>query len=178
VLSTAPSALFTNTRLQQAGHEQEVQELKAKIRALEGRRESDAREIESLRTQIADANSFVQVKPKLLAKLSSLQQDLTSTQRKLADAEQLSMLNENRMLDAQEQLEMVMLDKEVAEERAEAAESELETLREKFASAEVELESARNGVATGAGVDPSIKNSLAYTQLEKHNERLKDALLK
>ena len=81
------------------------------------------------------------------------------------------MLNENRMLDAQEQLEMVMLDKEVAEERAEAAEAELEMLREKLASAEVELETAKIGIATGADVDPAIKNSLAYTQLEKHNER-------
>ena len=162
---------------QKAEYEAETQELKAKIRVLEAKRADDARNIEKLESQLTEANSFFSVKPKLIAKLTSLQQELTATKRALADAEQLSNLNENRMLDAQEQLEMAMLDKEVAEERAESAEEELETLRERLASAEVELEMAREGGAAG-GVDPNVKSSLAYTQLEKHNERLKEALIK
>lgn len=57
----------------------------------------------------------------------------------MADAEQLANLGETRGVDAQEQLEMAMLDKEVAEERAELAEQELEEVKEHLARVEVEL---------------------------------------
>lgn len=55
------------------------------------------------------------------------------------------------MLDAQEQLEMAMLDKEMAEERAETAEAELEELKERFAVAEVELKVLKEGGSMGDG---------------------------
>lgn len=42
-------------------------------------------------------------------------------------------------MDAQDQLEMAMLDKEMAEEKAEAAELELEELKEKLAVMQVEM---------------------------------------
>lgn len=71
-----------------------------------------------------------------------------------------------------------MLDKEVAEERAEIAESELEDLKERLAIAEVELEVIKEGGEDGEGGESNAKSSLAYIQLEKQNERLKDALLR
>ncbi|KAH8119806.1 dynactin [Phellopilus nigrolimitatus] len=163
----------------QAEADQETQELRAKIRVLEAKRSDDARVIEKLEAQLADVNHFVALRPKLQQKLAALQQEITSNRRALADSEQLQATNENRMLDAQEQLEMAMLDKEVAEERAEAAEMELQSLQEKFESLEVELESLNEGGATAGGeVEDSIKSSIAYNQLEKHNDRLKEALIR
>lgn len=73
------------------------------------------------------------------------QTELIEARRELADARQLSELAETRNLDALEQLEMAMLDREVAEERAEAAQSELEELKEKLAVVEVELEVIKEG---------------------------------
>lgn len=135
--------------------------------------------IEKLETQLADASHFVALRPKLQQKLASLQQEITGLRRSLADAEQLQSLNEGRLLDAQEQLEMAMLDKEMAEERAETAELELQTLQERMTSMEAELESLQNGGSIeNSDADPSVRPSLAYVQLEKHNERLKEALLK
>ena len=90
------------------------------------------RELEERR---AESQSFL---PKLQAKLRKLQDELTDANRMQVDAEQLSQLAENRLIDAQEHLEMVMLDKEVAEERAEIAEAELEEVKEKLAVATVE----------------------------------------
>ena len=90
------------------------------------------RELEERR---AETQSFL---PKLQAKLKKLQDEVTDANRIRTDAEQLSQLAENRLIDAQEQLEMVMLDKEVAEERAEMAEAELEEVKEKLAIATVE----------------------------------------
>jgi len=122
----------------------------------------------------------VALRPKLQAKLTSLQSDLTTTKRELADAKQLSALGDNRATDLQDQLEMAMLDKEMAEERAEIAEGELEEVKERLAVIEVEVEVLRNG---GGGPEDNekektAKSSMAYIQLEKQSERLKEALMR
>ena len=164
---------------QQDEMEQENQELKAKIRVLEAKRSDDTRVIEKLESQLSEVNHFVALRPKLQQKLANLQQELIANRRALADAEQVQSLSETRLLDAQEQLELAMLDKEVAEERAESAELELQSLQERVESLEVELESVREGRgADGGEVDDSVKSSLAYTQLEKHNDRLREALIR
>ena len=77
--------------------------------------------------------------------MNSLQTDLIATRRELADSQQLAQLAETRVIDAQEQLEMVMLDKEVAEERAELAETELEDVKERVAILEVENDVLKEG---------------------------------
>ncbi|KAF8971830.1 dynactin [Flammula alnicola] len=155
----------------------ELQELRAKIRVLEAKRADDSRHVRELETRLSEAESFVALRPKLQAKLSSLQTDLIATRRELADAQQLSQLAETRVIDAQEQLEMVMLDKEVAEERAELAEAELEDVKEKLAILEVEVDVLKEE-GREISENPVAKDSLAYIQLEKQNERLKEALIK
>ena len=118
------------------------------------------------------------LRPKLQAKLNSLQTELIATRRELADSQQLSQLSDNRIADWQEQLEMAMLDKEVAEERAEAAELEVEELQERLAVIEVELKVMRDGTGDEEGGENSVKQTLPYIQLEKQNERLKEALIR
>ncbi|THH01217.1 hypothetical protein EW026_g1444 [Hermanssonia centrifuga] len=154
----------------------ELQELRAKIRVLEAKRADDARHVRELETRLNEAESFVALRPKLQAKLNSLQTELISTKRELADAQQLSHLSDNRIVDSQEQLEMAMLDKEMAEERAEAAEADLEEVKERLAIVEVELQVLREGGDDGN--ENVVKQSLAYIQLEKQNERLKEALIR
>jgi dynactin 1 len=157
----------------------ELQELRAKVRVLEAKRADDARHVRELETRLSEAESFVALRPKLQAKLNSQQTELIATRRELADSKQLAELSEARVVDAQEQLEMAMLDKEVAEERAEIAESELDDLRERLAIAEVELEVMKEGgEEIDEGGESNAKSSLAYIQLEKQNERLKEALIR
>ncbi|KAI6012667.1 dynein associated protein-domain-containing protein [Pisolithus orientalis] len=156
----------------------ELQELRAKTRVLEARRADDARHIRELETRLSEAESFVAIRPKLQAKLNQLQTELIATRRELSDAQQLAQLSDNRGIDAHEQLEMAMLDKEVAEEKAELAQAELEETKERLARMEVELQVLKEGGAAGDDGDPNVKTSLAYIQLEKHNERLKEALIR
>jgi len=118
-----------------------------------------------------------------VAKLQSLQNDISTYKRDIADLKLEQATHEEKMLDQSEQLEMVMLDKEVAEERAEGAEADLEFEKEKRAEVEVELEVykkeremlSESGAEGAAGVF-NVKASMDYIQLEKQNERLKDAL--
>lgn len=175
----------------------ELQELRAKVRVLEAKRGDETRHIRELETRLNEAETFVALRPKLQAKLNSLQTELIETKRTLADAQQLSTLQDNRIVDSQEQQEMAMLDKEMAEERAEAAEAELEELKERLAIIEVELQVVREGggerhvpfapgffVLTATeeggegGGEGAVKQSLAYIQLEKQTERLKEALIR
>ncbi|PBK76520.1 dynactin [Armillaria solidipes] len=161
--------------------EQELHELRAKVRVLEAKRADDARHVRELETRLSEAESFVALRPKLQAKLNSLQTDLIASKRELADAQQLAQLAETRLLDGQELLEMAMLDKEVAEERAEMAESELEELKDRLSLAEVELEVYKEE-HEDASIDEESSNtgkdSVAYLHLEKQNERLKEALVR
>lgn len=145
---------------------------------METKRSDDARHVRELETRLSDAESFVALRPKLQAKLISLQTELIATKRELADTQQLSSLGDSRVVDAQEQLEMATLDKEMAEERAETAEAELEEVKEKLAVIEVEVDVLRSGGGGDDGTESVAKTSLAYIQLEKQNERLKDALIK
>ncbi|KAI0321262.1 dynein associated protein-domain-containing protein [Amylostereum chailletii] len=164
-----------------ANNDDELQELRAKIRVLEAHRADDARHTRELETQLSEAKSFAALGHKLQTMVAQKQTDLIATRRELADAQQLAELSETRLMDSQEQLEMATLDKEVAEERAEAAESELEELREKVATLEVELGVIKEGAEGGTGedgVESNVATSLAYIQLEKQNSRLKEALFR
>lgn len=154
----------------------EEQELRAKLRVMEARRADDVQRIRELETRLADAENFVALRPKLQAKLNNLQKDLLQTRRDLQDSKAELQLSESKQSEAAEQLEMAMLDKEVADEKAEAAEAELEAIKERLAIAEVELGVLKEGQEGGGGAQD--ETSLAYIQLKKHNERLKEALLR
>lgn len=108
-----------------------------------------------------------------------MQTELVETRRALADHEAQAQLMDARLVEANEQLEMAMLDKEVAEERAEAAEAEAEGLRERLDIVEVELNVIKEAAASDAADGSDFAHgSLAFLQLEKHNERLKEALIR
>jgi dynactin 1 len=144
-VSGTPNPSYVTTAEKSGLNDEELQELRVKIRVLEIKRADDARHVKELETKLSEAETFVALRPKLQAKLVQQQTELIEARRELADTKQLSELAEARNLDALEQLEMAMLDREVAEERAEAAQSELEELKEKLAVVEVELEVIKEG---------------------------------
>lgn len=78
---------------------------------------------------------------------------------------------------------MATLDREVAEERAEAAAAELAEAQEQLEVMRVEVGVLKEEQAMWSGNDPGPsseqpRTDLAFIQLEKHNERLKDALIR
>lgn len=136
---------------------------------------------------MTDAEAFVSFKPKLQAKLQTLQSEIATYKRELADMKVENEALEGRLQDQSEQLEMAMLDREVAEEKAEAAEADLEAEKELRSEREVELNVLKEqleGTPISPGGDGAAdeengaKSSLDYIQLEKQNERLKEALIR
>ncbi len=105
-----------------------------------------------------------------------------SFKRQAADHATMVATLEKKLEDQAEHLELMMLDKEVAEERAEVAEGELETEKEAKAELLVELEVWRkDGIdrQTGAISEGQTgRSEVAFRQLEKQNERLKEALVR
>ncbi|KAF8317347.1 hypothetical protein DL93DRAFT_2165610 [Clavulina sp. PMI_390] len=169
-------------------------ETRIKLRILETKRSEDAQRIRELEARLTEAEAFLSFKPKLQAKLQSLQAEIGSYKREVADMKVEYEALEGRLQDQSDQLEMAMMDKELAEEKAEAAELDLEAEKEARAEKEVELNvlkeklgneplspstvAGESDTVTGEGAEGGAKSSLDYIQLEKQNERLKEALIK
>ncbi|KAJ4492110.1 dynein associated protein-domain-containing protein [Lentinula edodes] len=165
----------------------QIHALLTKIRVLETNRTLDTLQIQSLESKLAESSSFLSLRPKLQAKLQSQQTELTSLKQEINELKAQVKVWEERKEVVEGELEMCMLDKEMAEERAEIAVGELEAVKERLAEVEVEVEVLREEkelweLENDGEIKPEGKqkdtNTLAYVQLEKQNERLKEALLR
>ncbi|WVQ72856.1 hypothetical protein IAR50_002417 [Cryptococcus sp. DSM 104548] len=159
----------------------ELEELRIKVRILETRKHEDAEKIQDLETRVGEADSLKTARGRLQAKFQEIQSALLAAQRSAKDLQAENGMLENRVAEAMDQLEMAALDREVAEEKAEAAESEVVKLGERVEELEMEVAILKEENAEYerpvSGVEGE-RTSLAFVQLEKHNERLKDALIR
>ncbi|KAK4685386.1 dynactin 1, partial [Tremellales sp. Uapishka_1] len=163
-------------------HKRELEELRIKIRILENRKVEDAEKIKTLEAKVGEADILRAARVKLQAKFQELQSSLVAAQRLSRDLQSENAHLETKAAEAVDQLEMATLDREVAEEKAEASDLELESLKEQIAELELEVavlkeENEEYDKPPTSGVEGE-RSSLAFVQLEKHNERLKEALIR
>lgn len=88
---------------------------------------------------------------------------------------------EGKYNDAIEALEMMTLDKEVAEEKSENLQQEVNVLKDRIEEISVDLDVLKKEADVMNRVpdrDGEEKTPLEVIQLERHNERLKDALMR
>jgi dynactin 1 len=160
----------------------EVEELTAKLRILEQKRIEDRRKIREYEASRDAESTLEKYKEKLQAKMTAMVDEIRSLKALLRESEtQLSALQASAGENA-EVLEMATLDREMAEERVEVLQLELDSLKERQEElvAEIELLKSENeefirGAGTGGGDGERNAGSL---QLERQNERLKDALVR
>jgi dynactin 1 len=129
------------------------------------------RELDRLKEE---AEAWAGQKPKLTAKILEQAADVKAlrAQAKALEAERDQ--SQARYDDLADQVEMATLDKEMAEEQKEMAQAGLEALQDRVAELQVELDVLREeGKVDGGDVD---RSSLDFVQLEKQNQRLKEAL--
>ncbi|KAF9180030.1 hypothetical protein BGZ51_006508 [Haplosporangium sp. Z 767] len=150
----------------------EYDELRIKLRILEAKRTEDREKLRDAEKAKEESDQFLNIRTKLQAKLTEMQQELRDSKRSLKEAMTEKEGFESKYNDVVESMEVTMLDKEMAEERAENLQHEVNMLKEKVEEMHVDLNVFQQEESNLS--NPAV-NQL---QLERQNERLKEALLR
>lgn len=157
----------------------EIEDLKAKLRVLERKRMEDRDKLKLLDKVQTERDKYEGIIQKLQQKYAPQQQEVTELRKALRDAEERFNSIEAMQAEHETTLELATLDREMAEETAEVLKVEVEALKEKTEELELELEILReeNSEYT-KGMSPEETTSTNWIQLERTNERLRDALIR
>lgn len=157
----------------------QIEELEVKIKQLERKRQEDRELKTSLEKAQEEKGRYQGIIEKLQKKYQPQQQELADLKKQLSEAESKGQSVEELQAEHDSIMEMALLDKEMAEEMAEGLQAELEALRSKQEELELEVELLREeNVEFSKDMSPEERTSAGWLQMEKENERLRDALLR
>ncbi|KGQ08616.1 Dynactin, kDa isoform [Beauveria bassiana D1-5] len=157
----------------------EVEDLKAKLKVLERKRQEDRDKLKQLDKIQAERDKFSDVIQKLQLKYQPQQQELLELRKQLKEAEHRFDSVEALQADHDAALELATLDREMAEENYEVAKVELEAVHQKVEELELEVEILREENAEfSKGITPEEMTSANWMQMERTNERLREALIR
>lgn len=157
----------------------EVEDLKTKLRVMEKRRTEDRARLKEFEKIQADRDKFEGIIQKLQTKYQPQQQEITDLKRQLKEEEAKMQTLETQEAENETVVEVATLDREMAEETAESLKLELETLRQKHEEMELEVDVLREeNQELGKEISPEEKTSQGWLQLERSNERLREALMR
>ncbi|CEP07590.1 hypothetical protein, partial, partial [Parasitella parasitica] len=163
----------------------DYEELRFKLKILENKRHEDRERFRDHEKVKEEAEQFLTLRNKLQDKIAELQKDVRDTKRELKETIADKESFETKYNDLLESMEMLTLDKEVAEERAESLQQETNMLKERMEEISIDLDILKKE-ADILNKPPELSSSagneertpLEIVQLERHNERLKEALLR
>ncbi|KAJ1657605.1 hypothetical protein IWQ61_003019 [Dispira simplex] len=165
----------------------EFEELRLKLKILESKRNDDRQKVRQAEKLHAEAEQFLHIKEKLTAKLTEMQQELKDAKRQVKSTLIEKEEADGKYHETLEALELLTLDREMAEEKAENLSQEVQLLKDKLMGFgggngfDTLGESDAGGFdADTVGVDDptGAPRSADYGQLERQNERLKEALVR
>ena len=113
--------------------------------------------------------------------MSAMQEEIRQMRTILKDTEKQLAELQNSAAESSEVMEMATLDREMAEERCEVLQLELDSLKERQEELTAEneyLKSENEEFIRGAGVGEGGERTAGSLQLERQNERLKEALVR
>ena len=116
---------------------------------------------------------------KLQQKYQPQQEEISNLRKRLHEALEQANSAQAQSVEHDAAVEMATLDREMAEETAEALCSELEALRQRHEEIELEVEILReeNG-ELAKEISPEERASQGWAQMERSNERLREALVR
>lgn len=159
--------------------QREVEDLKTKLRMMERKRMEDREKLKSLDKVQGDRDKFESIIQKLQSKLQPQKQEIADLKRQLKEGEAKLEALEAQQAENDTINEMATLDREMAEETAEALKMELDALRQKYEELELEVEVLREeNQELGQEMSPEEKTSQGWLQMERSNERLREALMR
>lgn len=157
----------------------EVEDLKTKLRLMEKKRMEDRDKLKALENIQAERDKFEGIIQKLQAKYQPQQQEITELRKQLKESATKFEEIENMQVEHDIVIEMATLDREMAEETAEVLKTELEALKLKTDELELEVEVLREENAELSGeMSPEEKASQGWLQMQRNNERMKEALIR
>jgi dynactin 1 len=157
----------------------ELDEMKTKLKVMEKKRAEDREKLKTLEKLQSERDKFEAIIQKLQAKYQPQQLEIGELRKKLKDTE--ARLEEVERLQAEHEsiLEMAALDREMAEETADAFKHECAVLRTRVEELELELDVLKEeNEELGQVMTPEEKSSHGWLQMEKTNERLREALIR
>ncbi|KAI0019778.1 CAP-Gly domain-containing protein [Xylariomycetidae sp. FL0641] len=157
----------------------ENEDLKAKLKVLERKRAEDREKIMEVGRLQEQRDKFEMINKKIEAKFQATAQENAALQKQLKEAE--ASLNSIEALQAEHDsvMELATLDREMAEENAEVFKMEVDTLKQKLEELELEVEILREENAEySQGMSTEERESTGWLQMERSNERLRQALIR
>ncbi|RCI16165.1 hypothetical protein L249_2355 [Ophiocordyceps polyrhachis-furcata BCC 54312] len=157
----------------------ELEDLRAKVKVLERKRLEDRDRLKQLDKVQGERDKYENAVQKLQQKYQPQQQENAELKKQLKEAEARLESIETMQADHDSALELAALDREMAEETAEVLKMELDALKQKAEELELEVEVLREENAEyGKGMTPEERASTGWLQMERANQRLREALLR
>lgn len=182
VASTNPrltSSQFNRSASGNAAAAKELDDLKTKLRLVEKKRAEDREKLKTLETTRSERDKFEGIIQKLQAKYQPQQQEITQYRKQLKELENHLEESDRTQAEHDSVLEMAALDREMAEEMAEAAKIECDALKSKNEELQLEVDVLREeNEELGQVMSPEEKSSQGWLQMERTNDRLREALIR
>lgn len=157
----------------------ELDELRTKVKVLEKRRAEDREKVKLYDDVRAERDKFEGIIHKIQAKYQPQQVEMGELRKKLKESQERLEEIERVQTEHDSIMEMAALDREMAEETAEAFKHEGEALKAKLEELQLEVEVLRDeNNELGQVSSPEERSNQNWLQTEKHNERLREALVR
>ncbi|RDW90299.1 putative dynactin [Aspergillus mulundensis] len=186
----APSAQTSSSRLlpgqsasprqpQNTAINRELDELKTKLKVMEKKRAEDREKLKNLEQLQADRDKLEGIIRSVQTKFQPHERNMTEMRKRATEAEARVEEVEKLLAEHDSLMEIASLDREMAVEMADAHKMECETLRLRVEELELEVEVLREeNEEFGQTMTPEDKSSHGWLQMEKTNERLREALIR
>lgn len=146
---------------------------------MEKKRAEDREKLKTLEKLQSERDKFEGIIQKLQTKYQPQQQEVGELRKQLKDSAAKAEEVERLQAEHESLMEMAALDREMAEETADAFKHECEALRTKVEELQLELDVLREeNDELGQVMSPEEKSSHGWVQMEKTNERLREALIR
>ncbi|KAI0884871.1 CAP-Gly domain-containing protein [Annulohypoxylon maeteangense] len=157
----------------------ENEDLKAKLKVLERKRSEDREKMKEMERLQEQRDKFETINKKIEGKYQTTAQENVALRKQLKEAEERLEQIETLQAEHDSVMELATLDREMAEETAEVYKAELEALKQKVEELELEVEILREeNTEYSQGMSPEERASAGWLQMERHNERLREALIR
>ncbi|KAF3319343.1 hypothetical protein TWF173_003785 [Orbilia oligospora] len=177
--SVSPQPLPGMTSKSSSALTKEIEDLKSKIRLLEKKRTEDRDKLQAMTRIEAERDKYEVIIHKLQSKMQPQQAEIADLRKQIKDLEAQREDLENQKQENEMIVEMATLDREMAEENFEVLKTEVAAYKAKLEELELEVEVLREENAElSEGMSPEEKTSAGWLQMERQNERLKEALLR